>query len=287
MAGKRRPKKSNRKKSKGKGNKKQAKAEDIVQELVPALPTFSITPPPIYMANIANIKELVKNLKEITCEGEFLFRITSVSVRLMIKTPDSYKEVIEHLKVAQYEFHTFKLRDRKPLRVVVRGLHVDTKPEELEKDLSERGYMPKDVSRVVHPITGKELPLFYVDLEPGARNRTIYELKTVGCQEVHVEKPRQRREVVQCHRCQGYGHTRNYCHRLVRCVRCAGGHDWRQCEKRRDSAAVCANCEGDHPANWRGCPAHKEARKNRKRQRRLALVSKAAKCRVKEVSPEP
>nr|CAI5817631.1 unnamed protein product [Callosobruchus analis] len=54
-------------------------------------------------------------------------------------------------------------------------------------------------------------------------------------------------------RCQQYGHSRTYCNRPYVCVKCGGGHSTASCKKPKDTPAKCALCNGDHPANYKGC----------------------------------
>lgn len=57
----------------------------------------------------------------------------------------------------------------------------------------------------------------------------------------------------------GYGHTKTYCRKTFRCVKCAGQHETKECtRKTRDDKVKCVNCNGDHPANYRGCLVHKQ-----------------------------
>nr|CAH7730417.1 unnamed protein product [Callosobruchus chinensis] len=58
----------------------------------------------------------------------------------------------------------------------------------------------------------------------------------------------------QCYRCQIYGHCQNNCTATPRCVRCGGHHRAAECKLPREQPAKCANCRGQHPANFRGCP---------------------------------
>jgi len=62
----------------------------------------------------------------------------------------------------------------------------------------------------------------------------------------------------QCLNCQDYGHTRAYCGYPSRCVRYSAFHPSTECTKTRDTAAKCALCSGDHPANYKGCSVYKE-----------------------------
>ncbi|XP_065219654.1 uncharacterized protein LOC135845118 [Planococcus citri] len=73
---------------------------------------------------------------------------------------------------------------------------------------------------------------------------------------VKVEPPAKKRELPQCKNCQQVGHTKTYCTRKPKCVKCGLDHETKQCRKKKENPAKCANCDGDHTANWRGCPVY-------------------------------
>lgn len=75
---------------------------------------------------------------------------------------------------------------------------------------------------------------------------------------MQIEPPRKKNEVVQCTRCQRYGHTKTYCRRQHRCVKCGQEHNTKQCTKTKDTPAICVLCEGNHTANYKGCPVYKD-----------------------------
>lgn len=57
---------------------------------------------------------------------------------------------------------------------------------------------------------------------------------------------------IQCKKCYGLGHTKNWCRcNFEICARCGeGGHRASECL----AAASCVNCRGNHPATDRRCP---------------------------------
>lgn len=59
------------------------------------------------------------------------------------------------------------------------------------------------------------------------------------------------------------GHTRSYCNRKPRCVRCGQDHLSDMCEKNKDLPATCALCGEGHPSNYKGCKVHKQLQKSR------------------------
>ena len=76
---------------------------------------------------------------------------------------------------------------------------------------------------------------------------------------VTFEPPRPKHEIPQCAKCQQYGHTKAYCHRQPRCIKCAGDHLSIDCSRKTRSDQVkCILCNGNHPANYKGCKVYRE-----------------------------
>lgn len=66
-------------------------------------------------------------------------------------------------------------------------------------------------------------------------------------------------KVLQCFKCQKYGHgILNCCETAYVCIRCSGSHNHTECQVDR-GAPTCANCKGTHAANFRGCTEFKKA----------------------------
>ena len=80
---------------------------------------------------------------------------------------------------------------------------------------------------------------------------------------VKFESPQIKKEILQCKRCQRYGHTQKYCNHTFRCVKSAGTHPTDQCRKSPETPAKCIHCQGDHPANYKGCSAYKTLYSNK------------------------
>ena len=78
---------------------------------------------------------------------------------------------------------------------------------------------------------------------------------------------------MQRKKCQRYGHMQKYCNHNFRCVKCAGIYRTDQCTKSPETPTKCILCQGEHPANYKGCSAYKTLYKN-----------KYPKPRVKEIT---
>ncbi|KAL4097688.1 hypothetical protein QTP88_022420 [Uroleucon formosanum] len=100
------------------------------------------------------------------------------------------------------------------------------------------------------------LPVFFVDIRQQDNNNDIHDITSLLNTIMKIEKPiKKRRGPSQCHNCQDYGHTKNYCSHKARCVKCGENHQTIKCTKDRNSPAKCALCAKDHTANFKGCPA--------------------------------
>lgn len=59
-----------------------------------------------------------------------------------------------------------------------------------------------------------------------------------------------------------HGHTKNYSNGIFKCVKCAKDHKSSDCpEGKKINKPICANCGGEHPANYKGCEIWKEIQK--------------------------
>lgn len=55
---------------------------------------------------------------------------------------------------------------------------------------------------------------------------------------------------------------KKYCQHRPRCVKCTGDHATEHCtRKERSDDVQCILCEGNHPANYKGCTIYKELQK--------------------------
>jgi len=220
-----------------------------INEIVPK------SPPPIfiktriqnYQVFCTKIKNIIEPADDFTCKS------STESLKLNTNSPNAYRAIIRYLKESKVEFFTYQLKENKPYRIVIRNLHSTTDPNYIKEELEKEGFHARNVTNALHRVSKIQLPLFFVDLEPAPNNINIFELKTLCHTKVKIEAPRINKLTPQCLNCQDYGHTRNYCNNHPRCVRCGENHRTDTCTKSRELPAKCALCNGNHPANYRGC----------------------------------
>lgn len=219
-------------------------------------------PPPMFIDRVSNIQPLLKLLEEVA-QGEHEVKVLrNERVKIQPKSAESYSTIYKELKKKNTEFYTHQPKQDRSFRVVLKHLHPSTDKDEIKAALEELDHKVRNIWNIQNRTTKQALPMWNVDLEPTENNKDIYKLQCLLNCRIVVEPPKPKREIPQCSNCQEYGHTQKFCHRQSRCVKCAGSHHTSQCSRKERSDSVkCILCDGNHPANYKGCIVYKELQK--------------------------
>lgn len=88
--------------------------------------------------------------------------------------------------------------------------------------------------------------MFYVELEPDKNNTEVYKIRDVYNAIVQIEPPLKKDDIIQCYRCQQFGHSKSYCRNRYKCVKCGLDHSTAVCTKPADVKPKCTNCLKEH-----------------------------------------
>lgn len=230
-------------------------------------------PPPIYIHGVKDYKGMVQKLTDITEAETYHTRATANNtVKVNPHSPETYRKLVRYLREENIIHHTYQLKQERAYRIVIRDLHHSIPPDEIKNELESKGHKVRNIINVRHRTSKEPLPLFFVDLEPCENNKTIYELQYLGHCKIRVEPPRKKNYIIQCTRCQEYGHSKAYCTKPFNCVKCGKSHDSKICKKPRDTPATCALCNGDHPANYKGCSVYRDLLNLRQQRNKTAQI---------------
>ena len=219
-------------------------------------------PPPIFVAGVQNIQPLHELLVTIARDDFELKVLQNNQVKIQPKSSDKYTTIIKALAEKHTEFHTYQPKADRSFRTVLRGLHYSTDTQDIKAEIESHGHTVVNIFNIKQIRTNSPLPLFFVDLKPSINNTNIYLITTLLYTKVKFEPPRPKRTIPQCSKCQRYGHTQAYCFHSPRCVKCAGSHHTSQCLRKDKSDSVkCVLCNGNHPANYKGCTIYKDLQK--------------------------
>lgn len=210
-----------------------------------------------FLQNLNSYCDITKN--------DILIRYTKNNTLLYTKNRTNYINVLQYLKEEnknEVRFHTYTPKEEKTHAFVIRGLDNKPEPEEIitafqnEHEIEIKTvYEMKTTSRPLYMIvTSSALTLKYLSQN----------IRYVMGIRIYIEERRNNRKVIQCRRCQQWGHATSNCFRQERCVRCAGEHLTKDCEKHNEGAVnwKCANCNGAHQANNIDCPIYQSKLSN-------------------------
>jgi hypothetical protein len=215
-------------------------------------------PPPIFIRLVNDFKSFCTTIHSVTNGEAFTCKSSTNGLKLSTSTPTSYRNVIKFLKDSKADFHTYQPKQERAFRIVVRNLHHTTSISDIEQELLSHGHTVRNITNVLQYNTKRPLPLFFIDLEQADNNKEVFKIEFLCYSKIKIEEPRVKRHIVQCLRCQDYGHTKSYCNHSPNCVRCGEQHLSETCQKPTNQPPKCVLCKGEHPANYRGCPKHKE-----------------------------
>lgn len=227
-------------------------------------PIIITKPPPFFIDKVSNIRPLTEMLDKVA-QGNYEIKILqNERVKIQAKIHEAYSAIYKELKCRDTEFFTYKTKQERSFRVVLKRIHPSTDIDTLKEALEDLGHKPTNIWNVKNNKTRQPLPIFFIDLQPNSNNKDIYNIKSLLNCRIEIEPPRPKRIIPQCSNCQQYGHTQNFCHRQPKCVKCAGSHHTSKCSRKERSDKVkCILCEGNHPANYKGCTVYKELQKIR------------------------
>lgn len=221
-------------------------------------------PPPIYIPDVNNVSSMVNKFANVISQTEFTYKaLRGNQVKVSTKSVKAYRILVEYCMKKSLKFHTYQLKAERAFRVVVRNLHYSTPIDEIKKFIESKGHGVRNIMNIRSKITKSPMHLFFIDLEPAENNKEIYELKHINNAIIKIEPPRQVKELVQCYRCQQFGHTKAYCTKSYRCVKCGDEHPTAECQKSKEAPAKCFNCNLDHPASYRGCAVYQKIIKDK------------------------
>jgi Associated with zinc fingers len=227
-------------------------------------------PPPIFLHGVIDVPKMIQCIERVIKREEYTYKVVSgKQVRIMTGTMEAYKRLLDFLRKEKLIAHTFRPKDDKDYRIVLRNIHPTIPQEEIKEAIEQLGHKVRGISNIKHRVSKKPLPLFFINLEPRENNKDIYNTKYLLNAKVTFEPPRKKREIPQCMRCQQYGHTKAYCMRPYRCVKCGEDHATTACKKPKEEKPKCALCLEEHPANYKGCKVYQQIVERKIKNRKI------------------
>ncbi|XP_043661477.1 uncharacterized protein LOC122625459, partial [Drosophila teissieri] len=215
---------------------------------------------------ISNVQQIIPLIEKLNCKAGISNFSTRTepggNIRIHAKTTEAYKAIQDVLQTEHIPRHSYQQKGLKGFHIVIRHLHQSTPIKWVESHLKEIGIATTFIRAMQYRDTKNPMRIHEVEVvqKPDGSHRKVLLLTSLGGQTVKVERKRVARDPVQCHRCQNFGHTKNYCRNPFKCMKCGQLHATVLCNKPRHIPAYCANCKGNHVCSYKGCPVFQEAK---------------------------
>lgn len=189
---------------------------------------------------------------------------------------DDFHKTKEILTDQQFKFYTFTPKSEKPVSLILRNYPGYYSEVELQQHLEE-AISPGDILRV-----SKLKSNWLIQLKKGVNVDEVLSIKFLNQNRVFFARYNANNTIVQCKRCQRFGHVASNCNLPHRCVKCGEGHGPGNCtlppkEQNNEVISVrqpdgtikttigkpvyCILCETHgHTANYRKCAVYKQAK---------------------------
>jgi hypothetical protein len=208
--------------------------------------------------DVKNISPFIQLLEPIAKQEYEITALVDNQLKIQHKTSESYKTIIKALAEKRAEFHTYKLKEERSCRLMLKNMHYSINPQEIKTEIEKLGHTVTNIWNIKKYGTKLSLSMFFVELKPAGNNKVIFNVEYIQQCKIKFEQPKHKRDTAQCARSQRYGNTKKYCDLKSRFVKCSDDHLTNQChQKEVSSDARCVLCGGNHPANYKGCTVYK------------------------------
>ena len=188
-------------------------------------------------------------------DANFYVKVTRNNTLLAFPRATEDREKLLKKKAGKISFRPTRPRqalgNTSNFSIVMLGVSTDVTNDEMTKELGSAA-VRLIAAKTGTPTTKVRVALStQVDKNAAIKNGMVLGHMHHKCVEYLIHRP-----PTQCYKCQQFGHTSRECNNPDVCRKCSGDHRSAECnaaEKR------CANCNGNHPASYKGCKIMSEA----------------------------
>ncbi|GFX72049.1 nucleic-acid-binding protein from transposon X-element [Trichonephila clavipes] len=238
--------------------------EDTGKSNPTAVDTPQIRIPPIFVNPPDNWCTLISIARQLA--PTLISKLTGKFLRITVQSNDEYRKLAQFLRHEGVEYKSFMLKPDRPIKLLILGLPTSTKVEEIRVEIEREGFQIHKISRLQKFKTKAPMPLIYLQLVNDAKADTIFQFTEMFGTQISFERydNSRNKRPNQCWRCQVFFHSSEVCHLPIKCLKCAGPHEAKNCNRAFEDPLICANCGGEHAANWRQCPRFPKTKNNKK-----------------------
>ncbi|KAM8701786.1 hypothetical protein ACLKA7_007660 [Drosophila subpalustris] len=221
-------------------------------------PQEQILPRSLFIPRTDNATALIENAEGVAGSNSFTANFTaSGGIIIQPLTLEA------HAVLAKY-FQSLNLctdsSNAPKLKAIIEGLHSTVSTDWISAKLTSLGFGVIHVENIIGSQSGTPTNKFRAELPQNPNNKLVFKVTKLGPFTVTIVPPSKPKPVIQCFKCQQFGHTQFECKQdKTTCSKCAGEHHYTKCLKSRNLPGTCINCGGNHVANFPGCTFYQSA----------------------------
>jgi hypothetical protein len=161
-------------------------------------PAHTPKPPTIYVQDVTSIPPLLQLLKQVAAHQYETKALADNHVKVQPATTDSYRTITKALADKQKEFHTYKPKEERFYRVVLKNMHYSILLADIKTEIEKFGHQVTNIWNITQYRTKLPLSMFFVELKPAPNNILVEYLQC----KIKFEPLKHKQEISQCANCQ-------------------------------------------------------------------------------------
>ncbi|GFY27870.1 nucleic-acid-binding protein from transposon X-element [Trichonephila clavipes] len=184
-------------------------------------------------------------------------KMTRKYIKVQPGSVDDHRDITALLEARKAEHYVIDRLANRPIKIVIKGLPVDTDVADIEADLVQKGFAIEKVAQLRKFSTKAPLPIFMVEVRRTETAQDIYDAKNVCYLCVTIDPFRRKPGITQCYNCNYFNHSSKNCKMNSRCLKFGKNHRTGECNtKEKIEKPKCINCNKEgHVASLRSCSA--------------------------------
>ncbi|GFX38865.1 nucleic-acid-binding protein from transposon X-element [Trichonephila clavipes] len=184
-------------------------------------------------------------------------KMTGNNIKVQPGSIDDHRDITALLEARKAEHYVIDRLANRPIKVVIKGLPVDTNVAGIETDLVQKGFAIEKVAQLRKFSTKAPLPIYMAEVRRTETAQDIYEVNNVCYLCVTIDPFRRKPGITQCYNCNYFNHSSKNCKMNPRCLKFGENHRTGECTiKEKIEKPKCINCnEEGHVASLRSCSA--------------------------------
>lgn len=213
-------------------------------------------PPPIIIHGVFKDHKYLNNFLSSKLKEKYHWKHSPNTTILQVSSYEDWVVANKNFETGKLEYHTYTPKEDKTHAFVLKGLYHDVDMDQIKKELIIDYKIPV---KTIYLMKGTKFQLYMIVTSNNVMLKHLEQhVKYIDHTVIKWERHLNTKKIIQCHRCQMWGHATTNCRASPRCLKCAQQHLTNQCQKSLEDPVKCVNCGEEHVANSVKCKVYQD-----------------------------